>query len=219
MGSIRAWCWNLLPRRGHFAWHRARQCTDTRAFYIAALSIIFLLLGFRQWRFRTDRVWTLNMNIRLPLFWSTWSPALGPDSATCAGLAHGRDYCDCRASELKLQKCLATVFPWIVENTFKQRPTVRVFQPSLTGLDSVSTIRACVQLCCNEFEHGEGQAKAVSIRRHSLGSVPPAACVCLQSWRQHLFPALAHVFSYRSAACAIMSLTYCQSGMSGRYGG
>ena len=37
----------------------------------------------------TDRVLTLNMNIRLPLFWSTWSPARGPDSATCAGLAHG----------------------------------------------------------------------------------------------------------------------------------
>ena len=32
---------SFCPRRGHFAWHWARQCTDTRAFYIAALSIIF----------------------------------------------------------------------------------------------------------------------------------------------------------------------------------
>ena len=91
---------------------------------------IFLLLGFRQWRSRADRVFTLNMNIRLPLFWSTWSRARGPDSTACAGLGHGRDYSDCRASELKLQKCLAIVFPWIVENTWKQWPTLRVFQPS-----------------------------------------------------------------------------------------
>ena len=74
-------------------------------FYIAVLSIIFLLLGFRQWRSSADRVLTLNMNIRLPLFWSTWSrargPDRGPDTATCEGLAHGRDYSDCRASELK----------------------------------------------------------------------------------------------------------------------
>ena len=108
---------------GHFAWHWARQCTNTRAFYIAALSIIFLLLGFRQWRSRTDRVLTLSMNILLPLFWSTWSPALGPNSATCAGLAHGRDYSGCRALELKLQKFLATVFSWILEITFKQWPS------------------------------------------------------------------------------------------------
>ena len=78
-------------------------------FYIAALSII-CFFGFRQWRSRTDRVLALNMNIRFPLFWSTRSHALGPDSATYAGLAHGRDYSDCRASEIKLQKCLATVF-------------------------------------------------------------------------------------------------------------
>ena len=33
-------CWNSLHPLGHFAWHWARQCTDTRAFYIAVLSII-----------------------------------------------------------------------------------------------------------------------------------------------------------------------------------
>ena len=144
MGSISA-CWRiLLQRRGHLAWHChwARQCTDMRAFYIAALSIMFFPLWSRQWRFRADRVLTLNVNIWLPLFWSTWrswSPARGQDSATCAGLAHGRDYSYCRASQLKLQKCLAIVFPWIIENTFKQWPTVRVFQPSSTGLAGSKT--------------------------------------------------------------------------------
>ena len=46
MGSIPDECWNPLLRLGHFAWHWARQCTDTRAFYIAALSIIFSFLDF-----------------------------------------------------------------------------------------------------------------------------------------------------------------------------
>ena len=42
LGLIPNECWNALQRLGHFAWHWTRQCTDTRAFYIAALSIIFL---------------------------------------------------------------------------------------------------------------------------------------------------------------------------------
>ena len=79
LGSIPAGFWNLLPPLGHFAWHWARQCTDTRAFYIAALSII-PFFRFRQWRSCSDRVLTLNINIWIPLFWSTWSRARGPDS-------------------------------------------------------------------------------------------------------------------------------------------
>ena len=99
--------------------------------YIAALStFLFLFLGFRQWRSRDDRVLILNMNIRLPLFWSTWSRTRGPDSATCAGLVYGLDCSDCTASEQSDNKCLALVFPWIIENTRKQGPMVRVSQPS-----------------------------------------------------------------------------------------
>ena len=60
-------------------------------------SIFFLFFGFSQWRSRAGKVLTLNMNIQLPLFWSTWSPARGQDSATSVGLAHGRDYSYCRA--------------------------------------------------------------------------------------------------------------------------
>ena len=41
MGSIPDECWNALQHLCHFAWHWARQCTGTSAFYIAALSIIF----------------------------------------------------------------------------------------------------------------------------------------------------------------------------------
>ena len=62
------------------------------------------------------------------------------------GLAHGCDYSDCnlRASELKLQKCLAYFFPRIVENTFKQWPTMRVFQPTSTGLVSFTVFNPCL---------------------------------------------------------------------------
>ena len=51
-------------------------------FPIASLSIFSFFLEFHPWRSRTDRVLTLNMNIRLPLFWSTWSRARGSDLAT-----------------------------------------------------------------------------------------------------------------------------------------
>ena len=130
MGSISAWWWILLPLHCHFALHWASQCTETWAFYIAALSKK-KNLGFRQWLSRSDRVLTLNMNIRLPLFWSTWSRALCQDAATYAGLAHGHDYSYCRAWDLslwaKMAKSLAFVFPWIVENTWKTRATLEGF--------------------------------------------------------------------------------------------
>ena len=63
----------------------------------------------------------LALTIWLPLFWSTWSRARDPDSATCVGLARGRDYSYCIASEQheSAWKGLAIVFPWIVENTWK----------------------------------------------------------------------------------------------------
>ena len=65
----------------------------TRALLHCSAPYHFVLLEFSQWRSRADRVLTLSMNIKLSLFcqfWSTWSRALGPDSAACAGLAHGQ---------------------------------------------------------------------------------------------------------------------------------
>ena len=58
-------------------------------FYIAALSMIFSLELF-QWWSHTDRILTLDVNTRLPLFWSTWNLALGQDSAVCADLGQGQ---------------------------------------------------------------------------------------------------------------------------------
>ena len=70
----------------------------------------FLLLGFRQWRSRADRVSALDINVWLPLFWSTWIRARGQDSATCVGLANGRDHSDCRQNYIWQQnKCARAV--------------------------------------------------------------------------------------------------------------
>ena len=112
-----------LSPSGH--WHARLYCWT--------LYINCFFLGFRQWQSPADRVSTLIMNIWLPLpvFWSPWSRTdsdQGPDTATWVGLAHGCDYSYCRASAQKLR--LVLVFPWIVENTWKQGPSVRVFQPS-----------------------------------------------------------------------------------------
>ena len=106
-GSIPAGCWfsaEILCSPRPFCVALSLQCTDTCAFYIAELSIIFSFLDFVSCNLALTgcSLWTWfpgYMNIRLPLFWSTWSRAQGPDSATCAGLAHRRDYSDCRASE------------------------------------------------------------------------------------------------------------------------
>ena len=117
----------------------------TRVLLYCGLSYLFNL-GFCQWQSRADRVLTLNMNIQFPLFWSTSSLARGQVSATCAGLAHGRDYSDCRASDQSHKRCLAIVFPWIVENTWKQWPTVRIFQTSSPRLSS------CIWLILNEAQ-------------------------------------------------------------------
>ena len=96
----------LFTAFGHFAWRWARRCTHMNSFVL----LRSYFLEFRKWWSRADRVLTLNMNIRRPLFWSTWSLALGLDSATCAGLAHGLDYSDCRASEQKSKKVLGPYF-------------------------------------------------------------------------------------------------------------
>ena len=66
-----------------------------------------------------DSALTHNINIWLPLFWSTWSRARGQDSATCAGLAHGRDYSYCRASEQKRQNRLGHCFSLNCRNYLK----------------------------------------------------------------------------------------------------
>ena len=78
----------------------------TRAILFCCALYIISFLDFCQWWFRAEGISTPNMNMQLRLFWSTWSRAFGPDSATSAGLAHGRDYSYCIASEHKCLKRL-----------------------------------------------------------------------------------------------------------------
>ena len=84
--------------------------TLTHALLYCCAVYNFYFLGFRQWRSRADRVLTLNMNIRLPLFWSTWSRARGPDSAICAGLAHGWMTAIAEPWSKSHKRCLAIIF-------------------------------------------------------------------------------------------------------------
>ena len=144
------------------------------------------------------------MNIRLPLFWSTWSPALGQDSDICAGLAHGCDYSDCRASELKLEKCLAIVFPSIIENTLKQWPTLGDFQPTPTRLPRALTFvkNIFITTCCmhsTEFaQHLLNHLRSVAIQAvafyltsiHAASFKPlhPLICFCTSSYWRHYIP-------------------------------
>ena len=77
-----------------------------RFLFCCALYYIFPI-KFRQWLSRADLVLTLNMNIRLSLFWSTWSRHL--ESGLGHGLSHicwpgawwviSADYSNCIVSE------------------------------------------------------------------------------------------------------------------------
>ena len=124
-GSTPAECWNLQQPLGHFAWHWARQCTDKRAFYIAALSTIFFpfdfisgdlaLTGFSLWTWTSDFHCLGTLGVRP-------GASTRPHVRAWSMGDIGRDYSNCRASEQKSQNCLAFVFPWIgwiVKNTWK----------------------------------------------------------------------------------------------------
>ena len=119
--------------------------TQALLYWFALYIFLQVLLWFHQWRSRADRVLTLNTNIRLPLFWSTWSDfhcfgalGVGPGARTPSrphmrawrmGVIIVIQVVEPRSKSHK--SCLAIVSPWIVENTWKQWTTVRFFQPSL----------------------------------------------------------------------------------------
>ena len=109
MGSILAEC-QTFGCRQQFCVALRPSVHRHAHLYIAALSIIFSFLDLVSGNLVLTGFLLLNMNILLPLFWSTWSQALGQDLATCAGLAHRRDYSDCRTSEQKSQKVLGYCF-------------------------------------------------------------------------------------------------------------
>ena len=81
----------------------------------------------------------LNINTWLPLFWSTWSQVLGPDSAKCAGVelawsldGQCKDYSYCIAWA-SVQKCLKRLdhcfFLELSKILKKEWQTLKVFNP------------------------------------------------------------------------------------------
>ena len=110
--------------------------------------MIFLLELRGHWP-HNHKVLSFNMNIRLPLFWSTRSRARGLDSSTCAGLADA-SYSYCVASEhldpqlfpemSKLLKNMGLIKD--VSNAQAQHCAhVGCWQPAAKGLQGMVTVR------------------------------------------------------------------------------
>ena len=93
----------------------------TRALFILLHSLKKNSLGFRQWRSRADRVVNLNTTIRLPLFWRTWTRARARTRPHVRAWHMGRDYSNCRASELTDRQVSGFVFSRFLENTEKTK--------------------------------------------------------------------------------------------------
>ena len=123
--TIPADFWNLLLPLGHFAWHWARQCTDTRAFYVAALSMIFFLLdfvsgdltltGFQLW------TWTSYLHcfgaLEVCLGAQTWPDVLARRMRVIIAIV---------VPQIKGHNS-AWPFPWIVKSTWKTKATIEGF--------------------------------------------------------------------------------------------
>ena len=132
--AVRLWAWVQITLG-------AETLCSTRAFCVALNPSVHwraLLYCCTLYNFLFLDFVMLSHDLALTAFYSlTWTSyltcfgALGVRPwartlATCAGLAHGNDY----RLRAKIAKVLGHFFPWIVENTWKQRPTVRGFQPS-----------------------------------------------------------------------------------------
>ena len=70
-----------------------------------------------QWPSRADRAVNLNTTIQLALFWRTWTRARARTRPHMLAWHMGRDYSDCRASELTDSQVSGFVFSWFLENT------------------------------------------------------------------------------------------------------
>ena len=103
LGSFPDEFWKSLPRLGHFAWHCARHravSALTRALFILLCSLKFLFSWISSVSISRWQSCNLNKTIRPPLFWRTWTRARASTCPRVLAWDMGRDYSDCRASEL-----------------------------------------------------------------------------------------------------------------------
>ena len=117
----------------HCLWHWACQCTDTGAFlllsdcalykfcffYLCSLQILFFL-GFRQWRSRAESVAESYILTQPSDFHCFGELELGPRQALAhmcwpVAIHKGRDYRNCRASELSNCQVSGLVFSWFTK--------------------------------------------------------------------------------------------------------
>ena len=103
----------LLALNPSVHWH-------ARFLYSSCCTLYYIFfLGFRQWRSRADKVVNLNTTILFALFWRTWTWAWAHTHPHVLASQMGRDYSDCRASELTDCQVSGFVFFWFLENTEK----------------------------------------------------------------------------------------------------
>ena len=99
-------------------------------FNIAASQLIFSL-GFGHWQTWSDRVLTLNINILTSTVLEHLGVLPGPETQPhVLAWQMGMIIAIVEPQSKSDKRGLAIVFPWIIEKTWKQLPTVTVFQPS-----------------------------------------------------------------------------------------
>ena len=112
----------------HFGWDESVRVMTRALLYCPVLK-------FRQWQSRTNRVLTLNRNILVPLFWSTWSWAWARRPHAWAWHM-GSYYSDCIAQAQYRLKSLGHCFPLIYREYKKRRcfPSNSLFSRELSKI-------------------------------------------------------------------------------------
>ena len=97
---------------------------------VSALTRALFTLSRSLWFFSS---WILSVTISrwqtiwLPLIWRAWTRALASNRPHVLAWHIGRDYCDCRASELTDRQVNGFVFSWFLENTENTKASQETF--------------------------------------------------------------------------------------------
>ena len=137
---------DILRGTEHFAWHwqKARVLVPSNS----TSFILLPSLWFRQWRSCADRVVNLNTTTWLPLFGRTWAWARASTHPHVLAWHMGRDYSDCRASELTDRQVSGFIFSWFLENTEKTKVSQETFLRLMPRTGPALRYMICVTLFC-----------------------------------------------------------------------
>ena len=95
---------------------------------------IFFPLGLSQWRSHTDWILILNMNIRLPLFWGTWSQALTRPHVRAWGIGVIIVIVE------PLRKCQKSAWSMNCRKYFRTRAYCEVLKPQTEAMQQITVL-------------------------------------------------------------------------------